>query len=156
MHVIFFAKNDLVFCHFKMKSYCRCNALPIQAWDCSGIFLGISHWIRKAEDDNVVVSTKNPWYVIWAFEGCAAVSHPCHSWTLKGHLYSPNATKSLWKRWFTFAFYESEVRFFDLVFLHGAGYPGNPCYGGQARLGNQHHAEKLSPRIALHFRKVQK
>ena len=25
-----------------------------------------------------------------------------------------------------------------------AGYPGNPCYGGQALLGNQHHAEKLS------------
>ena len=48
------------------------------------------------------------------------------------------------------------MRSFDLVFLHGAGYPGNPCYGGQAYLGNQHNAEKLSPRITLHFHKVRK
>ena len=53
--------------------------------------------------------------------------------------------------------YKSEVWFLDLDFLCGAGYPGNPCYGGQARfLGNQHHAEKLSPKVALHFRKVRK
>ena len=26
------------------------------------------------------------------------------------------------------------MRFFDLVFLRGAGYPGNHCYRGQARL----------------------
>ena len=52
--------------------------------------------------------------------------------------------------------YESEVRIFDLVFMRGAGYPGNPCYGGHARLGNQQHAEKLSPRIVLHLSKVRK
>ena len=46
-------------------------------------------------------------------------------------------------------FYESGVQFLDLVFLRGAGY-------GQAHLGNQHHAEILSPRIALHFCKVRK
>ena len=30
-------------------------------------------------------------------------------------------------------FTSSEVRFLDLVFLRGAGGPGNPCYGVQAR-----------------------
>ena len=49
-------------------------------------------------------------------------------------------------------FTSSEVRFLDLVFLRGAGCPGNPRYGGQARLGNRHHAEKLSPKIALHLK----
>ena len=30
----------------------------------------------------------------------------------------------------------NEVRFSDLVVLHGASGPGNPCYGVQARLVN--------------------
>ena len=30
-------------------------------------------------------------------------------------------------------FTSSEVRFLGLVFLRGAGGPGNPCYGVQAR-----------------------
>ena len=91
----FLPKTISFFVILKWSRRILMQRLPIHAWDCSGIFLGISHWIRKAEDDDdnvVVVSTKNPWYVIGAFE---AVSHPCHSWTLKGHLYSPNATKSL-------------------------------------------------------------
>ena len=49
-------------------------------------------------------------------------------------------------------FTSSEVRFLDLVFLRGAGCPGNPCYWGQACQGNQHHSEKLSPKIALHLK----
>ena len=38
---------------------------------------------------------------------------------------------------------ESEVLFWDLVFLHGAGGPGNPCFRVQAYLVN----------FALHFQK---
>ena len=30
----------------------------------------------------------------------------------------------------------SEVRFLDLVLMHGAGDPGNPCYGVQERTLN--------------------
>ena len=37
----------------------------------------------------------------------------------------------------------SVVRFLELVFLHGAGGPGNPCYGVQSCLVN----------FALHFQK---
>ena len=40
-------------------------------------------------------------------------------------------------------FTSSEVRFLDLVFLCGAGVPGNLCYGVQARLVN----------FALHLQK---
>ena len=56
----------------------------------------------------------------------------------------------------TFALYESEVQFLNLVFLRGAGCPGALDPHSSDSLGNQHHAEKLSPRIALHFHKVRK
>ena len=65
--------------------------------------------------------------------------------------------RMIWtQRWFTFALYENEVRFFDLVFLHGASCQGALDPRSKDFLGNQHHAEKLSQRIALHFRKVRK
>ena len=32
--------------------------------------------------------------------------------------------------------YESDVRLLDLVFLHGAAYPGNNCTGGEVHLDN--------------------
>ena len=48
------------------------------------------------------------------------------------------------------------MRFLDLVFLHGTGCPGALDPHSRDSLGSQHHAEKLSQRIALHFRKVQK
>ena len=51
-------------------------------------------------------------------------------------------------------FTSSEVRFLDLVFLRGAGCPGTLDPRSRDSLGNHHHAEKLSQRIALHFRKV--
>ena len=49
-------------------------------------------------------------------------------------------------------FTSSEVHYLDLVFLSGAGCPGNPCYMGQAHLGNQHHAEKLRPKFTLYLK----
>ena len=48
------------------------------------------------------------------------------------------------------------MRFLDLIFLHGAGCLGTLDPHSRDSLGNQHHAEKLSPRIALHFSKVRK
>ena len=48
------------------------------------------------------------------------------------------------------------MRILDLVFLHGAGCPGALDPHSRDSLGNQHCSEKLSPRIALHFRKVRK
>ena len=55
-----------------------------------------------------------------------------------------------------FDVYKSEVQFLDLVFLHGAGCPGALDPHSRDSLGNQHHTEKLSQRIALHFHKVRK
>ena len=49
-------------------------------------------------------------------------------------------------------FTSSEVRFLNLVFLHGDGCPGALDPRGRDSLGNQHHAEKLSPKIALHLK----
>ena len=43
-------------------------------------------------------------------------------------------------------------RFLDLVFLRGTGCPGALDPHSRDSLGNQHHAEKLSPKIVLHLK----
>ena len=41
------------------------------------------------------------------------------------------------------------MRFLDLVFLRGAGCPGNPCYGGQARTG--HTVDQIRKKMPILF-----